>query len=55
LARADELIAAGYEAGIESIPRIGALLEAASKGGPKWYQLRRRKKNSTKRRLSLPT
>jgi NTE family protein len=55
LARADELIAAGYEAGVESIPGIVALLEAASKGDPKWYQLGRRKKNSTKRRLRLPT
>jgi NTE family protein len=55
LARAEELIAAGYGAGVESIPRIGALLEAASKGDPKWYQLRRRKKNSTKRPLRLPT
>ena len=55
LARADELIAAGYEAGAASIPGIGALLEAASKADPKWYQLRRRKKNSTKPRLRLPT
>jgi NTE family protein len=55
LARADELIAAGYEAGIASIPGIGALLQAASKGDPKWYHLRRRKKNSTKPRLRLPT
>jgi NTE family protein len=55
LARADELIAAGYEAGLSSIPGIRALLEAASKGDPKWYQLRRRKKNSTKPRLRLPT
>ena len=55
LARAEELIAAGYGAGVESITRISALLEAASKGDPKWYQLRRRKKNSTKRPLRLPT
>jgi NTE family protein len=55
LARADELIAAGYEAGVASIPGIAALLEAASKSDPKWYQLRRRKKDSTKRRLRLPT
>jgi len=55
LARADELIAAGYEAGVASIPGIAALLDAASKGDPKWYQLRRRKKNAAKRRLGLPT
>ncbi len=55
LARADELIAAGYEAGVASIPGIGALLEAASKADPKWYHLRRRKKSSTKPRLRLPT
>ena len=55
LARADELIAAGYQAGIESIPGIIALLEAASEGHLKWYQLRRRKKISTRRPLKLPT
>jgi len=55
LARAGELIAAGYEAGVASIPGIAALLDAASKGDPKWYQLRRRKKNAAKRRLGLPT
>ena len=55
LARADELIAAGYEAGIESIPRIVALLEAVSQGPTKWYRLRRRKKISAKHPLKLPT
>jgi NTE family protein len=54
LARADELIAAGYEAGTESIPGILALLEEASKGPTKWYRFRRRKKISTKRAMRLP-
>jgi predicted acylesterase/phospholipase RssA len=39
--RADELIAAGYEAGLESIPRIRELIDEALKAQPKWYQLRR--------------
>jgi NTE family protein len=55
MARADELIAAGYEAGVESIPAILALLESAAQAHPKWYQLRRRKKISAKRSLTLPT
>src|SRR5882724_2735482 len=49
MARADELIAAGYQAGIESIPDILALLETAARAHPKWYQLRRRKKVPAKR------
>ena len=54
--RADELITKGYEAGLECIPQIKALLEEAVKTQPKWYQLRRRKKlPPVKRTLSLPT
>ena len=55
MARADELIAAGYEAGVESIPVILALREAAAQARPRWYNLRRRKKISAKRSLTLPT
>jgi NTE family protein len=55
MGRADELIAAGYEAGLESITEIRALLDAAIKAQPKWYQLRRRKKLLAKRTLTLPT
>ncbi len=55
LARAKELIAAGYEAGLASIPDINALIETSIKGQPKWYQLRRRKKLTSKAPLSLPT
>ncbi len=55
MARADELIAAGYEAGVESIPVILALLEAAAQARPRWYNLRRRKRISAKRPLTLPT
>jgi len=55
MARADELIASGYEAGVESIPIILALMESAAQARPKWYNLRRRKKISSKRPLTLPT
>jgi NTE family protein len=54
MARADELIAAGYEAGIESIPGILTLLESAGRTKSKWYHLRRHKKIPTKRSLSSP-
>jgi NTE family protein len=49
--RAKELMAAGYEAGLESVPGILALIEEAIKEAPKWYQLRRRKKLAAKRTL----
>ena len=55
LARAKELIAAGYEAGLASIPEITQIIETSIKAQPKWYQLRRRKKFLPKARLSLPT
>ena len=55
LARAPELIAAGYEAGLASIPEINSLIEASIKTQPKWYQLRRRKKLVPKARLTQPT
>jgi NTE family protein len=48
MGRADELIAAGYAAGMASAPEIVAFLEAAVKAQPKWYQLRRRKKLTPK-------
>ncbi len=54
MGRADELMAAGYEAGLESIAGIRALIDEAAKAQPKWYQLRRRKKIIAKRVLSLP-
>lgn len=53
MGRAEELIAAGYKAGLESLPAIRALIETAIADQPKWYQLRRRKKLS-KQTLSLP-
>jgi NTE family protein len=55
MGRAKELIAAGYEAGLESIPVIREVLEAAIRAQRKWYQLRRRKKVSAKDPVSLPT
>ena len=54
MGRADELMAAGYEAGLESIPGIRALIDEWVKAQPKWYQLRRRKKLISNRGLSLP-
>jgi NTE family protein len=44
MGRADELMAAGYAAGLESVPAIAGLIEAAIEAQPKWYQLRRRNK-----------
>ena len=55
MGRADELIAAGYEAGLESIPEIRALIDEFVRARPKWYQLRRRKKLPVKPPLTLPT
>lgn len=52
--RADELIAKGYEAALESIPQIQALIEEGSEGAAEGYQLRRRKKLISKPSLSLP-
>jgi NTE family protein len=54
MGRAEELMAAGYAAGIESVPEISALIDEAVKAQPKWYQLRRRKKVLAKRVLSRP-
>jgi NTE family protein len=54
MGRKDELMAAGYEAGIASIPEIRAVIDEAVKSQPKWYQLRRRKKALSKRVLSRP-
>lgn len=41
MARADELMAAGYDAAIETIDEIKTLLEDQSKPASRWYQLRR--------------
>jgi NTE family protein len=55
MSRAEELIAAGYEAGVESIPEIERMIAAASKPAPKWYQLRRRKELPAKRHITSLT
>jgi NTE family protein len=55
MGRADELIEAGYEAGLECIPEIRALIDEVVNSRPKWYQLRRRKKLPVKPPLTLPT
>ncbi|MFN2531585.1 MAG: patatin-like phospholipase family protein [Pyrinomonadaceae bacterium] len=55
VARAKELIAAGYEAGLLSIPKILRLLEDASEPPRKWFQLRSRRRPLAKGPLSLPT
>jgi NTE family protein len=54
MGRADELIEAGYKAGLESVDAIRALIEEAVKSQPKWYQLRRRRRVLAKRALTLP-
>ena len=54
MGRADELIAAGYAAGLESAPEILAFIEAEMKAQPKWYQLRRRKKLTTRTSPTFP-
>lgn len=51
MGRAEELVAAGHAAAIESLPDIRMLIEAATKSAPKWYQLRRRE-SLTKRPLA---
>ncbi len=55
MGRADELMEAGYEAGLESVPKIRALIDEVIQSQPKWYQLRRRKKLPVKPPLTLPT
>jgi len=42
MSRGEEFMAAGYEATVEAIPRIKALIETMIKARPKWYQLRRK-------------
>jgi NTE family protein len=55
MGRADELIAAGYEAGVESIKEIETVIAAATKAPPKWYQLRRRRELPAKRPITSLT
>jgi NTE family protein len=55
MGRAEELLKAGYESGIEAVPRIKELIEEAIKAMPKWYQLRRRREALAKRPLTSTT
>jgi NTE family protein len=55
MGRAEELLKAGYEAGIEAVPTIKELIEEAIKAKPKWYQLRRRREALAKRPLTSTT
>jgi hypothetical protein len=55
MGRASELLAAGYEAGIDSIPEIKQLLEQQQKAAPRWYQLRRRREAAAKRPITSTT
>ena len=43
MTRADELISAGYKAGLESIPEIRHVIETALKPTPRWYQFGRKR------------
>jgi NTE family protein len=45
MSRAEELIAAGYDAAVNSLPKVTELIEAGTKSSPKWYQFRRRKED----------
>ena len=54
MARADELLTAGYAAGIEALPDIKMRLEEATKAAPKWYQLRRTRSKSQLPELKAP-
>jgi NTE family protein len=47
IGRAEELIVAGYKAGVAAIPEIKQSIENALKAAPKWYSLRRRKEALT--------
>ncbi len=55
MGRADELLKAGYEAGLEAIPEIKTLIEQVSQDAPRWYQLRRRREAQAKRLLKSAT
>lgn len=58
MGRADELITAGYQAGLETLPEIKTQIELLSRPAPKWYQLRRRKERRetpAKRPITSPT
>lgn len=55
MGRADELITAGYEAGLEGISHIQALVDEALQAQRKWYQIRRRRKLPAKPILTLPS
>lgn len=46
MGRAEELLAAGHAAALESLPDIQTRIEAAIKSAPKWYQLRRSRPHS---------
>ncbi len=48
MTRAEEFISAGYDATIESMSEIKALIEAARTAAHKWHQLRRRKEDLAK-------
>jgi len=54
MARADELLTAGYAAGIEALPDIKMRLEEATTAAPKWYQLRRTRSKSQLPALKSP-
>lgn len=51
MGRADELLAAGREAVVESLPDIRSLIATAMKSPPRWYNFRRSKATATKRPL----
>jgi NTE family protein len=55
MSRGEELISAGYEAGLESIPDIQTAIEVATRIAPKWYHFRRREEITPKRPITSLT
>ena len=47
ISRGEEFIAAGYEATVEAMPKIKALIESMIKARTKWYQVRGRREASS--------
>jgi NTE family protein len=46
ISRGGEFMAAGYEAAVESVPKIRELIQSMTKARPKWYQPRRKREST---------
>jgi len=54
MGRADELLDAGYAAGLEALSDIKMCLEEATQTAPRWYQLRRTRSKAQLPELKSP-